>query len=547
MRPLVLLVLAEFVVLVLLVLIAMQWLTSGTTAVAGDRPAASVVRTENPIAAAAARPANGDVPASAPTERHTAAEQVPAIAAGDAIGIVVSGTIRSSDGKLVEGARVYVYRDREGRSGNGAGPGCYAVAGLQPGEWTLTCRADGYAPHEAACVLDDRAFQRVDIVLQTSYVVRVKVQDSNGKSIADELQQKSMWGLPYVVATEVPLAGDLPPTEQSRLIRFGLGEWSSVDGMSGSPDPKLLEQGYCGELRMNRAPPAYASLLLRTTLLQSQRIESGQTELVFTIEAKDVLAKHGTVKLRLLDGTTGAPITDAPVNVRTAQGGGSHAKTDADGRAVIENVVPGIGMLESHRRSQASEGLFRYVRVPAGGTLDLGDVVLTPAEKITGVVVDADGKPANGASVQWTELDCRTFPQPLVDYRGTGADADGKFQLLLGRHRHVVFASLQDGRFGFTSVDATAGAPTAVTITLGHPTKVALKAHFDMTVGYIVTALASDRSPVAVATLGTEYRPQSMRLPPGAYTIEIHDLQTHRMARSFALQVGSEPLTIDVP
>ena len=545
MRPLVLLVLAELVVLVLL---ALQWFGRGATAVAGDRTAPGVVATGSTIETAAVTPlANENVPANAPPERRAAPEPVLAVASRDAIGIVVSGTIRSSDGKLVDGASPHLHRDREGHSGNSAGPGCYAIAGLQPGEWTLTCRADGYAPYETACVLDERAFQQVDIELEPSYAVRVKVLGADGKSIVDELQQKTIWGLPYVVATEAPLAGDLPPTSQSRLIRFGLGEWIPYGGMSRNPEPKLLEQGYCGELRLRRAPPAFASLLLRTTLLQGQRIEPGQTELVFTIEAKDVLARHGTVKLRLVDGVTGVPIADANVNVRTAQGGGSHAKTGADGRAVIEHVVPGLGMFEVDARVDR-EGTFRYVLVPAGDAVDLGDVTLTALEKILGTVVDADGKPANDASLQWTELDSRTFPQPLVENRSSGVEADGKFQLWgVGRHRYVVFARTRDGRFGFATVDATTGAPAGVTITLGRPTKVALKTHFDTTVGYVVTALANDRSPVAVATLGTEYRPPSMLLPPGAYTIEIHDLVTHRLARSFAMQVGSEPLTIDVP
>ena len=50
-------------------------------------------------------------------------------------------------------------------SGNSAGPGCYAIAGLQPGEWKLTCRADGFTPHEQTFTLDDRAFQQLDLTL----------------------------------------------------------------------------------------------------------------------------------------------------------------------------------------------------------------------------------------------------------------------------------------------------------------------------------------------------------------------------------------------
>ncbi|MEQ1630980.1 MAG: hypothetical protein ABL997_01310, partial [Planctomycetota bacterium] len=379
-----------------------------------------------------------------------------------------------------------------------------------------------------------------------SYVVRVKVLGADGKSIMEELSKASWQGVPYVVATEAPLAGELPPTEHTRLMRFGLGEWFGLFGTSRQADPELREQGYCGELRMNRPPPAFASLLLRTTLLQSQRIEPGQKELVFTIEVNDVLAKLGTVKMRLLDGVTGEPIVGAMARLSTAQGGGSSGKTGDDGRAVIERALPGMGSLEMHTTDR--EALFRYVRVPAGGTVDLGDITMTAMVKVTGVVVDASGKPANGASVQWTELDCRTFPQPLISRRSASADADGKFELWgCGRHRYVVFGVLRGGGFGHATVDASGGAPAPITIAISTPTKVALRANFDETAGYMVTALAGDRSPVAVATLASGYRPDAMSLPLGTYTIEIHDMITDRLVRSFALQVGSVPLSIDVP
>jgi len=544
MRPLILLVIAELLVIVLL---ALQWAGSSATVLAGDHAAPPSATNTN-----GAVPAAGTVAAttpSAPAERVAATTDA-RVAARDAIGVIVGGTIRGTDGTLVEGASIGLRRDNEYHGGNTAAPGAYAIGGLQPGEWTMLCRAEGYAQHEAACTLDERAFQRVDVEMKPSWTVRVKVVDASGKPVLDELRKKTSWGLPYAIATDTPLAGDLPPTEQSRLIRFGLGEWRSYDGMGGKADPKAMEAGYLGELLMDRAPPAHASLLLRTTLLQGQPIAAGQKELVFTIEVKDVLARHGTVKLRLVD-ATGKPIAGAAINVSTAQGGGTGGKTNDEGRATIENVLPGIGTLESWQRSEEREGLHRFVRVGSGAVVDLGDIALTAAAKITGLVVDGDGKPVNGASVQWTELDCRTFPQSLVSNRSASADADGKFQLWgAGRHRYVVFArpaEWSDPRLGFATVDATGGAPPAVTITLAKTTAVKLNAGFDMTVGRIVTALAKDRSPAAVATLGTEYRPPSLSLLPGDYTIEVHDLQTCRLVHSTTLHVGNEPLTLDVP
>jgi hypothetical protein len=86
-----------------------------------------------------------------------------------------------------------------------------------------------------------------------------------------------------------------------------------------------------------------------------------------------------------------------------------------------------------------------------------------------------------------------------------------------------------------------------VKITLGTPTKVALHSKVPPTEGFVVTVLAGDHSPVAVAMMGSDYRPNSLSLLPGSYAVEIHDMRTDRLARSFALTVGSEPVAIEVP
>jgi hypothetical protein len=545
MRPLALFVLVEAVVLVWL---AMLWFAGGSApAVAAPSRDVSAAA---PSAAAALNAPLAAPPPAAPREstappREAAPAAVPNVVPGDAIGIVLSVLVRGPDRAPVD-ANVGVSREGAYRGGNGAVPGTYAIAGLQPGECTLTCRADGFAPHEQTITLDERAFQQVDVALQQSFVVRVKIQGADGKPIAAELR-KTRASLPSVVATEQPLTGDLPPTFQSRLTRFGIGEWRSFDEFSGRDvDPKLKEQGYAGELRLHRAPPAHVSLLLRTALLQSQRLEPGQQELVFTIEPKDVSARHGTIKLRLLD-AAGAPIAKAPLNVSTAQGGGTGGLTDDAGVGLIANVAPGIGTLELHGPAER-EQVYRFVRVPSGGTLDLGDITLGAVEKITGVVLGLDGKPANGASVQWTELDSRTFPQQLVDNRSASADAEGRFTLWgTGRRRYVVFARLRDGSLGTATIDARNGAPAETTIRLGTPAKITLQPKLGPTDGFVVTVLDGERSPVAVATLASEFRSRALSVLPGDYTVEIHDMRTDRLARSFALQVGGEPLTIDVP
>lgn len=540
MRPLTLLVVAEFVVFVVLVA-----LYARRDAAAAALPEHGVVPTPAaaPAPAAAADPARGAAAEAPPPERRAAAPTVPDAVPGDPIGIVVSGTIRGPDGAPVPDASLSLSREGEYHSADSAGPGAYAVAGLSPGVWQVFCRAENFARFEGECTLDARAFQTFDVELAANWVVDVKILGADGASSWDTLRKVTHFGMPYVVAADAPLTGDLPATDNSRVLWFGIGEWRGIGDFGTEPkSPKLAEGGFCGELLLRHPPPAHAALLLRNTLLQTRPIAAGQHELTFSLTADELRARLGTVRLRLVDADSNAPLPKLHVNLGTAQGGGSGGLTGADGRAELTAVLPGLGCLEIY--APEHEMVFRHVQVPSGGVLELGDVALSSSVTLRGNVLGSDGKPGNGASVQWTELDSRTFPQPLADRRSASADDQGKFQIEnCGRHRYVVHARLGRTAMGFATVDATHGAPPPVTITLAATTKVVLKNRAAAHEGYSVAVLANDRSPVAVAL-----RPGlPLSLPPGDYTLEIHDLCTGRLVRTAPLHVGSEPLTVEVP
>jgi hypothetical protein len=94
-------------------------------------------------------------------------------------------------GAPVELQSVSIGRDRDFRRAYGGTPGTFAVAGLHPGTWKLYVRAEGFAPHEDELTLDDRAFQTVDIELQPSTTLRLKLLDAAGKPLSAELSSSS--------------------------------------------------------------------------------------------------------------------------------------------------------------------------------------------------------------------------------------------------------------------------------------------------------------------------------------------------------------------
>ena len=546
MRGLALLVLAELLVIVWLATLCLGSTSSSAKAESSRSVGPAVEST--PVSPAVATVDRSDGTQSPQVQRPIEREEVQPTRAADSldpVGIVVQGTVRDTNGAPVAQASVSFSQGNSYRGGESLTNGAYAAAGLQPGEWQLYCSAEGFGQYETTCNLDARAFQRVDVELRAAYVVKVKIQTPSGEPFVGQLPNVNMWAEPCVVATPEPLQGNLPITENATISRLGTAEWRSATGRaSGEADSKLRKAGYAGELRMGQDPPMFASLVLRHVLLQSQRVEPGQHELTFILDPKDVSATFGTLRARLVDGVTGAPLADQLVRLETAQGGGSSAKADSDGRVLLENALPGLGVLSTYAKDR--EQLWLYVRVPAGGTIDIGEVVLSPLVKITGKVLDPNGKPASGTYLQYTDIALRTWPQPLVTRRSSGVEADGSFTLQIGRHRHVVIARDRDGGFGYAAVDPAGSVSSPVTIEMRKSVRVSYRTQFGLKDGYAVTVLAADRTPISVAWLGGDYRARSTDLPPGNYTLEIHDAADN-LVRSAPLSVGTEPLTIEVP
>lgn len=540
MRPLAVFVIAETVVLC-----GLLYAMFGGAAAAGAAPAASPAVIAPPPTNAAPSATTAPTSPTPPTTIERTTATAADAAAPATAGIVVHGTVRDEEGRPVGGVQVYWRREDVWRSGHGASPGAYAVAGMTPGSWEVTCQAEGFVEAPFSRELDNRAEQEVDLTLRRAHVVRVKVLDAAGTDVLTDLAKGGASQLPTVIATRTPLARELPPTDQTRLTRFGLGRWRGIHDLAGRRGASLAAD-LAGELLLDEAPPLFASLVLRTKVLQVQRIEPGQQELVFTIERDALLAGFGALTVRLLDGATGAPLPDVRVSIGTAQGGGTGGKSDALGRVTIERVLPGLGHL-SIEGGRDRESIRRFARIQAGQTTDLGDLLLHPAAELAGVVVDAAGNPVNGAIVQWTDLDGRTFPLPLVTNMSTLCDGEGRFRIgRCGRHRFVVTAETTEGARGHALVDTRNGMPAAVTVQVAPTTRVALRSTFTG-IGYAVSVLTAERTPVHVAMLGAEYRPTSLQLPPGDYTIEIHEMDSDVLVRSTPLHVGSAPTEIVVP
>jgi protocatechuate 3,4-dioxygenase beta subunit len=458
------------------------------------------------------------------------------------IGILVRGRVLAAAGAPAPKDASVTFRRGSDYRGGTVAADRYAVVGLEPGAWMVEARADGFATHRASHAVAREAVQTLDIVLERAHKLSVFLRTTDGGPLEATLRNvPGLWGL-HVIATEQPLTGDLPATENSSVFDLGVGRYRRArEGVGGAAEREAAD----GELQLDRPPPANAALLLRHVVLAQQLIVAGQEKLTFTLDPGAVTARLGTVKLRIIDGKTGQPMTDgAAASFATAQGGASSAKPDATGMVVAAALIPGHLALTISGKDR--ETIWTLVRVPAGGVLDLGDVTLHAAIKLKGRLLDEDGNPVAG-SVRWTDLDTMTFPRQLVGRRSAVADGDGDFEIWgAGPRRYIVSASTQDGRIGSAVFDARGGAVKPFEVRLARPVDITLAVGGSPFVGYTVTVRDRQGVPIAACRIEARWREPRLAVPPGEYTLEVHG-DDDRLLKRVPIRAVAAAIRVEVP
>lgn len=465
------------------------------------------------------------------------------VSADDPLGVTISGVARRPDGAPAAGAEVTFRRGVATFTGLASDSGAFAVTGPRPGDWQVSCRASGCAVHEATYTVELQTFQKLDIALRAAFVLRVKLIDADGQPIDPTTLQGWSGALPWAMATDAPLTGDLPCTPTANLP-FDLGQWQPAWGRRRAQP--AAEAGRAGELHLRRPPPLHVALLLRGALLQSLPVDANQEEVTFTLPPAEFAAVLGKIQVRLVNAATRAPLRGARVNLDVTQAGGGPMLSNDDGRITWSGVAPGWVHLEIPS-AQGLERLSRRIRVAVRSKVDLGDLELTPSLLIEGVVLGIDGTPLPAGNVTWTDLDGWRPPCPLAGPDAAPIGSDGRFQFRGGRRRYVVTTRNALDHVGFATIDARNDPPTPTTIALAKATRVALRANFAPTRGFAVTVFGADHVPIDVAILGAGHQPDALWLPPGNYAVEIHDLTTEQLLRSTTLDVGATPLLLEVP
>ena len=281
-------------------------------------------------------------------------------------GATLAGTVRDDEGRPVKGAAVRAEGDRPWRAPpteRTDARGEFRMAGVRPGEYTVVAREGGRAPGIAAVVVEPEAEARVSIVLSEGGFVTGRVVDPDGRPLAGRLRVEVARRARAAVLRERP---DGRGREGRRHVR-------------ARPPP-------VGTLGIGVSAPRHATRRVEATIARRGR----------TVDLGDVALETGLViRGRVRDGE-GSGIDGASVRARLRRPGErsqGEATSEADGAYVVAGLKPGTYELTASRSGFASA----HATAPAGG--DPVDLVMEAGGEIAGRVVDAEGQPAEDATL----------------------------------------------------------------------------------------------------------------------------------------------------
>ena len=265
--------------------------------------------------------------------------------------------------------------------------------------------------------------EEITLVLPPCGALEVRLVDAGGRPVTTEALLESAW---YA-------EGEVPPTNWRR-------------GSDRNDGAAFFEEGVA------RLFPVALDLRFDLRISGRQGIELGQSRGVFGPErAGEVVTEvlpvqlGARVRMRVVD-EEGAPLAGEVLTVFTNERDAddwhrerSRVETDAEGRFTFA-----LGAASSERerwlevaRLGIDAAIVDVARVSLasqypGGTTDLGDVVLSAAERlVSGRVVDEAGRPIGGASVRVSAVRLSSGVQHVTELRAlaTRSDAEGRFEV----------------------------------------------------------------------------------------------------------------------
>ena len=159
--------------------------------------------------------------------------------------------------------------------------------------------------------------------------------------------------------------------------------------------------------------------------LEARSVEQGVSSIAGGNASAGSAGERGTLRIRVLDQNTRAPVADLPFLVHRERGGDrelAHGKTDAQGRAEVRELEPNTILVRTERHANYAEST-GAVWLTAGATQEL-EILVGPGSTLTGRVVDDLGAPLAGAAL-YLDFHSRGTEPPEPEARSA---SDGRFR-----------------------------------------------------------------------------------------------------------------------
>lgn len=435
-----------------------------TVALLARREAATAVTTpaSHEIPAAVAPPSEPEGGA-APSIPRGAVVPAETESSGELETFVVHGTITDADGNAVNQVTGWLLPEDPGAEPRSFWVGVreYAVAGIEPGRFTLRCSAPEYRDAVVPIELSRPAtVRRVDVRLERAGTIAIRFLTPDGRPLAAALDEAGFGGHLSVVATPEALVRFQRVPSNSSVGVYRVGE-ARERGAAG-PD---------GFLELKTDPPLHASVVWDSLVVASEFVPAPVGELSIVVSLDTFGATRGSIRFRVVDGATRAPLEGVLVQSST----GGSVVTAGDGRVELTDVACGSHLFDlaaagsyklldggSVSMWQGPPGSYKLQRkslpLAPGQSIDAGDVPLFVSCTLRGVVRDANGAPASSyfwcvprglvAGPDALHVADRFSRDGVESFRSS--EEDGTFELTVSPGSYVLFPSDRDSvRMGF--------------------------------------------------------------------------------------------------
>ncbi len=262
----------------------------------------------------------------------------------------------------------------------------YLLPNLHAGQWTILAHAEHCYDLELSIDLRaDEPVHQLDLVLQDLDELRIRWLTPDAQALSKALDAAGLRVKLMAVATaETPsnplpaeLARDLPISNQhyrelsaaKQSRRPAARRDAKNDDRSAAVEHPVAEN--VGVLTRDGDSLAFVSAVLGDRVLRTERIAPTQPEMTFTIGVEEVRAALASVRLTIIDATTGEPIADASVTIDDKT-----SKSNETGSVELDQVVAGMRSISIF--APRYKNLRREEQISAGRRNELGQYSLVP-------------------------------------------------------------------------------------------------------------------------------------------------------------------------